>query len=196
MKKLMIAAAIVCAAAMSQAAAIDWAFSETAAANASAPVYKGPADISGMTLYVFNATTWAAAAVQGSYESTVLDQAWDHVVLGDKVVSKEGTVQETWTWDASNTKVTSGDITKDQSYNLVFVVSDGEKFQALDGAVAAVGYDPEAPGSITAGALNIKANGTPFTTAGMTAFSDVPEPTSAMLLLLGVAGLALKRKRA
>ena len=35
-----------------------------------------------------------------------------------------------------------------------------------------------------------------LTTAGPAGFTAAPEPTSGLLLLLGVAGLALKRKRA
>ena len=42
-------------------------------------------------------------------------------------------------------------------------------------------------------AFNDKA---PGTTLGWQSYSDVPEPTSGLLLLLGMAGLALKRKRA
>ena len=52
-------------------------------------------------------------------------------------------------------------------------------------------------GSTKASALNLalKIGGTGAATAWVAAPS-VPEPTSAMLMLLGVAGLALKRKRA
>ena len=57
-----------------------------------------------------------------------------------------------------------------------------------------VAFDPDTP--VAMNLLDGTGSAGVFTGATGTIGSAVPEPTSAMLLLLGVAGLALKRKRA
>ena len=61
----------------------------------------------------------------------------------------------------------------------------------LEGSLAAYGNDSVAA-LTNDGSLDLYADPT---TQGFSPAGDVPEPTSGLLLLLGVAGLALKRKR-
>ena len=193
----MIAVAIVCAAAFAQAAAINWSFSETAPANPAHAKYQGVGDISGMEMYVFTTATWDSLFDNG-YSSEALKKALDHATIPAKEVKNAGAANESWTFTMVAKPTKDLDVlTKDQSYALTYVVVDGDKYQAMAGTTAAIAYDPEAPGTIVEGKLNIGATAVPFKADGFTTFTDVvPEPTSGLLLLLGVAGLALRRRRA
>lgn len=78
------------------------------------------------------------------------------------------------------------DATVGQSYSFYFVIeTDGKKFTSA--AKTAVAPETGAAG-VAFGNLQ-----TATTTAG--AWQSVPEPTSGLLLLLGMAGLALRRKQ-
>ena len=77
-------------------------------------------------------------------------------------------------------------------------ISDGLAYKITDNITPMVGtasgiYDPNAvPAESSPGKVEFAA--TVWTGKGTVGGGDVPEPTSAMLLLLGVAGLALRRR--
>ena len=74
------------------------------------------------------------------------------------------------------------------TYNFYFVVEDdGKTFTSATKSVAA-----QATSTVTIGFANMTSQ--TQNAANWTA-ADVPEPTSGLLLLLGVAGLALRRKQ-
>ena len=166
MKKLMIAAAIVCAAAMSQAASVDWQINTT------------PAEI-GYNVYVILGDS---AKTDWSDATAVLSASVDNgqIATAGRGAAAKGTA-------------TDDSITKSSSFYYVMVKADNSQF-----AVSSVYqgsnwvYDTTAePPESTKGWATWNA------TSGVTYhdFTAVPEPTSAMLLLLGVAGLALRRKQ-
>ena len=76
------------------------------------------------------------------------------------------------------------------SYDFYFVIQDGSK--TFTSAAKTVAAQATLTASITFGNM-ASATQNPANWVGS---SPVPEPTSGLLLLLGVAGLALKRKRA
>lgn len=95
-----------------------------------------------------------------------------------------GTLAYTGSWD---------DATGGQNYTFYFVVEDnGKEFNSYKAGVTKAGT-AQATSTVTIGFGNM-------TSATLTNASSnwvaVPEPTSGLLLLLGMAGLALKRKRA
>ena len=91
----------------------------------------------------------------------------------------------------------TSDVTSDQT--AYFVVFSGDNMYVsvtADAAYAAVGTESISFGSITSSSKTFNDVADGFAGAGWYGAAAVPEPTSGLLLLLGMAGLALKRKRA
>jgi len=195
MKKLMIAAAIVCAAAVSQAATIKWG-GDIAQADGTNPVGVGS------VAYLIRGSTTAAAAV-----STIM---------------VNGTDWSAWTTDTGASIVGSYTLSASEAvnnyrfvatYNITGAADAGYySVVVVDGQAGAVGLT----GSYNYAGQNTLVDPTSGSATDLTigdgwvsgaapwvgngGFSAVtfaaPEPTSGLLLLLGMAGLALKRKRA
>ena len=187
----MIAAAIVCAAAMSQASTAMWSIDQGV-------LFDGAGDDSDLlakntTVYFINATSYDAdTLVKGftgsGYESTVSGYAMGTGKTGD-----DGALEI-----PDGTVTLAGGLANQKAYYVIFngdnmYVSDTANMAWVasgDGWYKTTFSDPtdasyELPLDKSAG----------YQTAGSW-YSAVPEPTSGLLLLLGVAGLALKRKRA
>ena len=91
----------------------------------------------------------------------------------------------------------TSDITTDQT--AYFVVFNGDNMYVsitADAEYLAVGTSPISFGSVTSSSKTFNDAASGFTSAGWYGAASVPEPTSGLLMLLGMAGLALRRKRA
>ena len=176
MKKLMIAAAIVCAAAFAQAANYSWGFMNDQIFGPAGYVDGEGYLIDGKAfLYIGGTQIGDPATIDGNYTYGVFDNS---------AVDTSGKVQT----------LERGDITESfvgQAYKLVLQTLDG-KYQ-----VEVTGTSEFATVGAGAGEPNFNYE-TFISTAGISAdqWQSVPEPTSGLLLLLGVAGLALRRRRA
>ena len=180
MKKLMIALAAVAMAAGVQAAQVDWKVTVNSA-------------YSGMQLYAIN-----AAGLEGKdltklalTDLTSNNYTW---YAGEDAAAKQSTLLYTKSSKGTPTETTTLGHNGTTASDLYFIVVDSENNQY--GVINETALDTSAyqyePGS----------TGTKYTYGQTTAVTmykfagDVPEPTSAMLMLLGVAGLALRRRRA
>ena len=173
MKKIMIIAAIVCTAMFANAASFNWRL-------------QTGAGYEGMDVYAVSGST--AATVLAALQST--DSAnWASALAGVTPVEIVGNNTRAGV-DGLSTGVNAGD-------NLVYVIvngaiAEGNDFYVVnDFSVPAENiFEPPSTGT----KLTIKTGEVGF--AGQGTFTAVPEPTSGLLMLVGLAGLALRRRRA
>ena len=194
MKKLMIAAAIACAAAMSQAASVTWG---GAAGN---PDWTP--DATGQYAYLLYGSSDAAIATviqlatAGDIGAALVGQKADN---GYTVVSWYQLVEQ----DNTDGYFTSSFVRDDSKggvngyYQIVLADTDHEFFDARKADAVVAGITDMTPGGGKAIYNTDFANDPWIGDSGFSGkFSAAPEPTSGLLLLIGMAGLALKRKRA
>lgn len=185
MKKLIIFAAAAFIACASNAAVANWRFG---AAN----VYAGSSEKYSGTAYVFDSAVITMSAL---YDAVVADSTY---LSGNAIASKD-VVSGAIT--AVSTVVDFSYGNAGSSYNLYFAILDGDKIY-FSNEKSVTGNGSAAGASLAFGTQNNNTttfsatapSGTGFAGAGH--WSSVPEPTSGLLLLLGMAGLALKRKQA
>ena len=168
MRKLMMIAAVAVAVVSAKAASVDWN-------------YTGTSSQEGYTVYAF---TTAVAAQYDTFADLIADAGAGTGTV-TAISGRTGTTY--MTADTTLTGVT------DTIYLVVVSGSDATTYQY--GSVSASGYtyDPDSqdtsPGKFKIQAASIASTGT------IGGGGDVPEPTSGLLLLVGGAMLALRRKQ-
>lgn len=167
MKKIIIALAFVAAMVSAQAASVDW------------KIKGAKADV-GSTVYLLT-------SLADSYESAD--------ALAAAAVSTGTVIAQGRNYNTGVVTSASDSITKESMKNayLVLLSADGKSYTYITADLSAQTYDPNnqetapiAPFGSTIAAIS----------GGTTVeFGNVPEPTSAMLIALGVAALALRRRQ-
>ena len=190
MKKLIIAAAIVCAAVISQAATANWgvAASNIYAGNETTKIAKGA------TVYMFDAGITSQAALYALFAAdTAMDMTTAAGYAGSVATSAAGVMA------ATTVKFSYGNQSTDEglnSYDFYFAIVDGDNIYLSDSksvtanksdTAVTVGFGSQATGSKLPAVEGFQGAG---------AWSAVPEPTSGLLMLVGLAGLALRRRLA
>ena len=183
MKKLMLVLAAVAMAASVQAAAFKW---QSAAGGA---IYQagGESVLSGASVYLFDTSAYTYAQLFDAFagDGISFSKAMDSATLGA---------------DGKFAAVTTP-VTSDKAYSMYVAIVDGDNLFVSDlknytgpsgDKTTTVSFTLTAKTKLDA--IEIE-NGTGITGAGWYT-TAVPEPTSGLLMLLGMAGLALKRKHA
>ena len=178
MKKIIIAAAIVCAAVVSQAAAVGWTcMGANAFANGKYGVYviglKGVTSVTQIQALVAEGGLAAASAYEfGNGTTTSAGVATVAATKSGKSITYSGSGTDTYQgvifFESTDGKMAS-------YTSLASFTMDN------DSTSKAFGFANQSA-NLTANKFNVSTE-------------DVPEPTSGLLLLLGVAGLALRRKQ-
>ena len=194
----MIAAAIVCAAACSQAAKVDWSLG----AQNSIMLQDGSA-AKGLAVYLINtkAADYATLTADLASGKATAANIGAKDTYGNYIYSAYLGEAATGTSNPGAGKITKATATMDSiiaggDVYARFVAFDSNtdgNWYYLSNESTGVGYDGSEtyPTGTTVGW-----NATNYSASNWHEVSAVPEPTSGLLLLLGVAGLALRRKRA
>ena len=187
MKKLMIAATIVCVAALSQAASFTWVSGAKVYVNNSDPATWKNGDVitaltSGTKGYAdgLSGFTWA-------FEMVLTDGTSSDTLTGTPIFGSHR-INNTLSSDVF--ELPTDESTKTYTWDIVITgtgrVGDQDVTLTSNTIHGSFDYTKLSDTKLTFAAPS---------TWTVTIPSDVPEPTSGLLLLLGVAGLALRRKQ-
>ena len=200
MKKLMIAFVALALATVTQAATVSWTITN---------VTKGDTKLTSGSSYLFFATSAAAAQTQIAAITALAGKGADALTTAMADAAWHDTKKATAAGNFSvGTSAAAGGytlptnaalgLTGETTYSAYAVIFDTETITDASNYIVAQGTATTSGATTKADASSLTTGFTIGSQSANTTWSTVavPEPTSGLLLLLGMAGLALKRKRA
>lgn len=179
MKKLITVLAAVVSTTVVNAAAFSWSTTGT--------IYKptdGTTAVAGFTAYLFDTSTVSQAALVAA--------------LRDGGAITDYTALSSYN-TASAAKVATTSFTNSGNVNAFFaIIQDDYVYisKLVSGEAQEVGTTPLSFASQSTSSKSVFDATTAYSSAGWYSTAAVPEPTSCLLMLLGMAGLVLRRRRA
>ena len=192
MKKLVVMGLAALAVVSAKAASVDWLYEINGAAGGSATEFTG----------------WTVYLVDKAYYDGLNGEITKDSITGSGNYVSSGTMSQTGkSGKGASTKyvfsaqgsVTDDAITEGTTYNYYLVLVNGDNYTSTP--YSYTGRDPAgtpAASSYTTSVASTSISTTPFSTGGGSGGGEgggVPEPTSGLLLLVGGAMLALRRKQ-
>ena len=186
MKKILMAVAIVCAAVAAQAASVNWTWTTSSSGAVYTPGSTSET-VSGGLMYIF----------ADGLQSTVFEQ-WskDGTMASGSLHSKELTSAGLLPAASSSAEFSTEATGAKQSFFAALITEDGLFISATkSGSESSLAGGTKLTFAFkSASQAEAITGATSYTGAGW--YAAVPEPTSGILLLIGMAGLALRRKQA
>ena len=191
MRKIMMAIAVACCAICTQAASIDWAFSQQIRTD------KGTSsDLAGYSAYLFTASAWST--VEAAVSGGALDTAKFTGYL-DNAELQVTTAATAKTYITGNQTATGTSLSDGNYYIVLANLDAGGDVWAKSFSMSTYdeSADPVPAHDTYAWTISKMSTGSYLNNGNSAGWTvSVPEPTTGLMLLLGMAGLALKRKRA
>lgn len=184
MKKLMIVAFMAMLGMVVNAATCNWAVQGDWVSSDG----ENPLEVA---IYAFDALAYSSSDI-----ATAL-AGGDRSVLGNAMAT--GVVSGEGTFFFQGTGITDDGATPVASASVFTLLLDTDNSASASGFYVSSGKTVKLTDAVLAGQANFywdEINVTGFTPISSPGPSPIPEPTSGLLMLLGVAGLALRRKRA
>ena len=188
MKKLMFMFAAAAMAVAAQAASVTWQYTSSVTT----------ADKwAGYTVYYFDTATFNAGkdATTSGIKSELLGSALDSSSLYYASGSGSSQMYKTGTQGTAAFRQVDGVSGSSLNWTMVLVNADEDEYKVL-GTGTTNTYDPETQSATKSSLTKTMAAMNSLTSYPIASSGGVPEPTSGLLLLMGGAMLALRRKRA
>ena len=189
MKKLLMAMSAVAIAFGLNAATVDWKYSITNAQGTEG--YN-----SGYTVYLVNATAWDAATISAatfSDSSIVLDSTTFGAATGRTAGQKTYSAIISGTSTSGSRSVSVSSLAEGSTLGVYYVILN----TAADPNTYLIANSDTLTGRSDTGEAILGTHTSMTASAASSGtWTAVPEPTSGLLMLMGLAGLALRRRRA